>query len=178
MVLQRSTDRTPYIHEMNDITYCLAKLIKDPKCKVRFLSEVINVFMVLDAIMILCSFYMISDIIKQPSPSGIVFAIVIYLFIFFIALLVVTYKIRLKNHMSRKDEDYSSEIDEKGLSYITPKQKTTVYWSSIQSIRAFKYSMVFIAKDRKSMSFIAPIENLESVEKFLKDNGIELEIIR
>ena len=42
---------------------------------------------------------------------------------------------------------------------------------------AFKYSMIFIPKDIKTKSILAPIENFDNVKAFLAENNIEIPVI-
>ena len=56
--------------------------------------------------------------------------------------------------------------------------KLTVFWDQISCVRGFRYSIVFVPKDLKTRTIIAPVENLENIIKFLSENNIEIPVIK
>ena len=69
-------------------------------------------------------------------------------------------------------------VDKDGVIFITSQGERKTYWDNYQAIRAFKYTMAFIPKDRKGMYLLVPIENLQNVTSFLEENDINIEVIR
>ena len=77
-----------------------------------------------------------------------------------------------------KETDRHFDCDEEGVMYVTPDQQVKAYWKSIQAIRVFKYSMVIIPKDRKTIAILAPVENLEGFQAFLKEKNIDIPVYK
>ena len=82
---------------------------------------------------------------------------------------------RIKN---RPDNDNRLDCDKEGLKLITSKDERKIYWDNYQAIRAFKYTMVFIPKDRKGTCLFVPVENLGNVTAVIEENGINIDVIR
>ncbi|MBQ4219327.1 MAG: hypothetical protein II666_07210, partial [Butyrivibrio sp.] len=100
---------------------------------------------------------------------------VIFIIIGMLPVLVFSARKRIKN---RPDNDNRFDCDKDGVKFITSQGERKTYWDSFQAIRAFKYTMAFIPKDRKGMYLLVPIENLQNVTTFLEENGISIDVIR
>ncbi len=176
----KSQNKEKYKEEMADLFFKSAQLIKDPKGEPKsFYGAAIAGAILAGAGLFLTTFGLVSTLIKkQVNVYATVFFIVMYVFFIIIGLfsvLVLGSRKRIKN---RPDNDNRLDCDKEGLKLITSKDERKIYWDNYQAIRAFKYTMVFIPKERKGTCLFVPIENLENVTAFLEENGISIDVIR
>jgi hypothetical protein len=100
---------------------------------------------------------------------------VFFIIIGLLSVLVLGTRKRIKN---LPDNDDNLDCDKEGLILISSQGERKIYWDNYQAIRAFKYTMAFIPKDRKGMYLLVPIENLPNVTSFLEENGISIDVIQ
>ena len=176
----KSQNKEKYREEMADLFFKNAQLIKDPKGELKsFYGATIAGAILAGAGLFLLTFGLISTLIKkQVNVSAAVFFIVAYLFFIIIGLLSVLVLSSRKRIKNRPDNDDRLDCDKEGLKLITSKGERKIYWDNFQAIRAFKFTMVFIPKDRKGMCILVPVENLENITAFLEENGINIDVIR
>jgi hypothetical protein len=176
----KSQNKEKYKEEMADLFFKSAQLIKDPKGEPKsFYGAAIAGAILAGAGLFLTTFGLVSTLIKkQVNVYATVFFIVMYVFFIIIGLfsvLVLGSRKRIKN---RPDNDNRIDCDKDGVIFITSQGERKTYWDNYQAIRAFKYTMAFIPKDRKGMYLLVPIENLQNVTTFLEENGINIDVIR
>ena len=177
----KSKNPEQYINEMVNVSFCCGKLVKDPKAEIKNVSVGITLMAICELALVVLAIPMTVAVVKSGQTSGFVFAGVIYAFIFLYGLisipLLLMRNARKKTWTMHKDDDRHFDCDKEGLSYITDSQKIVIYWKSLKAVRAFKYSMIFIPKDIKTKSILAPIENFDNVKAFLAENNIEIPVI-
>lgn len=82
---------------------------------------------------------------------------------------------------SKKELDSTLKflLDKQSISVIKESDhKTELFWSGVKCIKQGKYTMAIIPQKDDSPLFIAPVENLDEIIKFLKENEIDIKIIR
>ena len=178
MEYKKSQNKEKYRKEMLDIFCMSSRLVQDPNAKFSDLNGKIPILIVLEIMMIVLSFPMITSIIKHPVPSGYCFAFVVYSLIVLWGLYLGIYALRKKTIDKMKDDNRHFDLEPEGLCYIKPDGKDLRYWYVYQAIRVFEYSMVFIPKKRGNACVIAPVENLENVTAFLSENNIDIPVIK
>ena len=176
----KSQNKDKCKEEMADLFFKSAQLIKNPKAELKsFYGATIAGAILAGAGLFLLTFGLISSLIKkQVNVSATVFFIVAYLFFIIIGLLSVLVLSTRKRIKKRPDNDNRIDCDKDGVIFITSQGERKTYWDNYQAIRAFKYTMVFIPKDRKGMCLFVPVENLENVTAVIEENGISIDVIR
>lgn len=176
----KSQNKEKYKEEMADLLFKRAQLIKDPKGELKsFYGATIGGAILAGTGLFLVTFGLISTLIKkQVNASATVFFIVMYVFFIIIGLLSVLVLSTRKKIINRPDNDNRIDCDKDGVIFITSQCQRKSYWDNYQAIRAFKYTMAFIPKDRKGMYLLVPIENLQNVTTILEENGINIDVIR
>ena len=99
--------------------------------------------------------------------------------VFLLVLLYLVRSIRFAKYVKMAVEHADEnvlELDTEGATRKSTKQILKVYWNSIQCIRVCRYSFVFVAKDETTYSIQAPIENLDNVLNFLRENNISIPV--
>ena len=172
----RSQNRKQYVDEITDLSFETLKLIKDPRCKVKKLSDIIPAFIAMDIVMIAASVFMIMALFKYDSILLRIFAAVVALCFMVITLTLIGFFARKK---TAKGSDGTIDCDEEGITFNSSSGESKTKWSSIRCIRVFRYAMVLIPKERgKTPAVIVPVENLENIESCLKRYNADIEIIR
>ena len=176
----KSQNKEKYKEEMADLLFKSAQLIKNPKGELKsFYGATIGGVILAGTGLFLVTFGLISTLIKkQVNASATVFFFVMYVFFIIIGLLSVLVLSTRKKIINRPDNDNHFDCDKDGVIFITSQGERKSYWDNYQAIRAFKYTMAFIPKDRKWMYLLVPIENLPNVTTFLEENGINIDVIR
>ena len=164
----KSQNKEKYKEEMADLLFKRAQLIKDPKGELKsYYGATIGGAILAGTGLFLVTFGLISTLIKkQVNASATVFFIVMYVFFIIIGLLSVLVLSTRKKIINRPDNDNRIDCDKDGVIFITSQCQRKSYWDNYQAIRAFKYTMAFIPKDRKGMYLLVPIENLQNVTTF------------
>ena len=182
MEYKRSQNKELCVKEMVNVSFSLRKLIQDPNYNTKNMTLGLLFFSICEALLLILAVPMTFSVFKAPSPSGIAFASVVYGFTLIYTLLVVLllcmYFSRTKAWMNSKEEEKRFDCDDEGVTFIASNQETKAYWKSIQAIRVFKYCMVIIPKDSKTITILAPIENLEGLKAFIDEKKIDIPIIQ
>lgn len=164
-----------YIRECFNVTSALGKIISNPKAK---LSDVI---VTLTAILVMLVAGLGLCIWMVAVMSEKVFVLMIGSLLMLIILYVVRI-LRIKNSMNqvsggnRTDSVFNCSTE--GAIRSSSRQCMTVYWSSVQCIRVYKYCLVVLPKDNKTSTLMAPVENLDALEAFLKENAIDIPVVK
>ena len=176
----KSQNKEKYKEEMADLLFKSAQLIKNPKGELKsFYGATIGGVILAGTGLFLVTFGLISTLIKkQVNASATVFFFVMYVFFIIIGLLSVLVLGTRKRIKNLPDNDDHLDCDKEGLILISSQGERKIYWDNYQAIRAFKYTMAFIPKDRKGMYLLVPIENLPNVTSFLEENGISIDVIQ
>ena len=182
MEYKRSNNKNEYVKEIVNVSFSIGKLIKDPNYSLKNTAVGLIMFVICEACLIFFSIPTTVSLIKDHRVSTIVFACVVYSFTLLYGLFVLAFALvylsRRKNWMKMKETDRHFDCDEEGVMYVTPDQQVKAYWKSIKAIRVFKYSMVIIPKDRKTIAILAPVENLEGFQAFLKEKNIDIPVYK
>lgn len=180
MEFLKSQNKEKYREEMADLFFKSVQHIKDPKAEPKSFLGATKGGLILSGVgLFLLTFGLVYTLSrKQINGAAIAFFVIGYIFFIILGLLSVLVLSARMGIINRPDNDDHFDCDKEGLIYITSKGERKAYWDSYQAIRAFKYTMVFIPKDRKGMCLLAPIENLPNVTAFLEENGINIDVIR
>ena len=176
----KSQNKEKYKEEMADLFFKSAQLIKNPKAELKSFYGVAIAELILAGIGIfLVTVGLVLTLIRnQLNGSAVAFFVVMFVIFIIIGMppvLVLSARKRIKN---RPDNDNHFDCDKDGVIFITSQGERKTYWDSFQAIRAFKYTMAFIPKDRKGMYLLVPIENLDNVTAFIEENGISIDVIQ
>ena len=176
----KSQNKEKYKEEMADLFFKSAQLIKNPKAELKSFYGVAIAELILAGIGIfLVTVGLLLTLIRnQLNGSAVAFFVVMFVIFIIIGMppvLVLSARKRIKN---RPDNDNHFDCDKDGVIFITSQGERKTYWDSFQAIRAFKYTMAFIPKDRKGMYLLVPIENLDNVTAFIEENGISIDVIQ
>ena len=176
----KSQNKEKYREEMAELYYKGPQLIKNPKAEIKSFYGATIAGLFLSGIGLFLVTYGLVDTLlkKQFNGSAVVFFVVIYVFFIIIGLFSVLLLIARKRIINRPEKDDHFDCDKEGLIFITSQCERKTYWDNYQAIRAFKYTMVFIPKDRKGMYSLVPIENFQNITAFLEENGISIDVIR
>ena len=170
----KSQNRREYIREVMSVSAQMGAVSKDPGKNIkdyRIMLIIIIVALILTEIGIASVAIMSKDILSA-IVSGV------------ILLLLVLYALRLGAYdktffmLLKNNEDRRLELDKEGVARTGSDQEVKVRWDGIRCIRVYKYSVLFLGKDVNTTPILAPVENLEGIESFLKENDIQIEIIR
>ena len=157
----KSQNKEKYKEEMADLFFKSAQLIKNPKAELKLTVGLL-----------------LTLLRNQLNGSAVAFFVVMFVIFIIIGMLPVLVFSARKRIKNRPDNDNRFDCDKDGVVFITSQGERKTYWDSFQAIRAFKYTMAFIPKDRKGMYLLVPIENLQNVTTFLEENGISIDVIR
>jgi hypothetical protein len=171
----KSKNRDRYASEYADVLPSLSKLIKNPKGMV--LSNSVGMLTVLTIVLCMCSVAMTLDAFDKPSVRAFGFVGLVYVTIIFLIIQIIK-KNNLKKYVLEKKGETQMECDSEGITFSVPGYRVKTYWSALQCIREFNYTMFFIAKDNMTQSFCIPVENLGHIKSFLKENDIDLPVIK
>lgn len=176
----KSQNKEKYKEEMADLFFKSAQLIKNPKGELKsfYGATIAGAILAGAGLFLTTSGLLLTLLRKQLNGSAVVFFIVMYVLFTIIGLFSVLVLSTRKRIRNRPDNDNRIDCDKDGVIFITSQGERKTYWDNYQAIRAFKYTMAFIPKDRKGMYLLVPIENLQNVTTFLEENGISIDVIR
>ena len=166
----KSQNKEKYKEEMADLFFRSAQLIKNPKAELKSYYGVAIAELILAGIglFLLTVGLLLTLLRNQLDGSAVAFFVVMFVIFIIIGMLPVLVFSARKRIKNRPDK----------VIFITSQGERKTYWDNYQAIRAFKYTMAFIPKDRKGMYLLVPIENLQNVTSFLEENDINIEVIR
>ena len=176
----KSQNPEKYKLELAELAVNGGTLIKNPKGELKSVYGLATASTILAGCgLFLTTFGLVDTLISGKFTwSAALFFIVIYALLIFIIMISILMFSMKKKILNRAHNDDHLDCDKEGLIFITSKEERKSYWENYKAIRAFKYSIAFIPKDRKGMFLIAPIENLQNVIEFLEENDIKIEVIR
>ena len=176
----KSQNKEKCKEEMADLFFKSAQLIKNPKGELKsfYGATIAGAILAGTGLFLTTVGLLLTLLRKQLNGSAVVFFVVMYVLFTIIVLFSVLVLSTRKRIRNRPDNDTRLDCDKEGLKLITSKEERKIYWDNYQAIRAFKYTMVFIPKDRKGMCLFVPVENLENVTAVIEENGISIDVIR
>ena len=176
----KSQNKEKYKEEMADLFFRSAQLIKNPKAELKSYYGVAIAELILAGIglFLLTVGLLLTLLRNQLNGSAVAFFVVMFVIFIIIGMLPVLVFSARKRIKNRPDNDNRFDCDKDGVIFITSQGERKTYWDNYQAIRAFKYTMVFIPKDRKGRCLLVPVENLENVTAILEENGINIDVIR
>lgn len=176
----KSQNKEKYKEEMADLFFKSAQLIKNPKGELKsfYGATIAGAILTGTGLFLTTAGLLLTLLRKQLNGSAVAFFIVMYVLFTIIGLFSVLVLSTRKRIRNRPDNDNRIDCDKDGVIFITSQGERKTYWDNYQAIRAFKYTMAFIPKDRKGMYLLVPIENLQNVTTFLEENGISIDVIR
>ena len=176
----KSQNKEKCKEEMADLFFKSTQLIKNPKGELKsfYGATIAGTILAGAGLFLTTSGLLLTLLRKQLNGSAVVFFIVMYVLFTIIGLFSVLVLSTRKRIRNRPDNDNRIDCDKDGVIFITSQGERKTYWDNYQAIRAFKYTMAFIPKDRKGMYLLVPIENLPNVTTFLEENGISIDVIR
>ena len=178
MEYMKSNNRPAYVKEMVGLSFSIGKLVKDPKARIRNISYAMPAFIALECVMIAYTVFMAVLYTKKHSVSLAVVIGILCVIILVYGLFILGYFARYGSAKKMKAEKYYFDCEKEGVTHYGPSMKLTIFWDQIQCVRTFRYSMVFVPKDLKTRSVIAPVENLENVTEFISANNIEIPVVK
>ena len=178
MEYMRSNNRPAYVKEMVGLSFSIGKMIKDPKARIRNIAYAMPAFIVFECVMTAYTVFMAFRFTNKHSILIAVLIGILCVLILFYGLFILGYFLRYGSAKKLKAEDYYFDCEKEGITHHGPSMKLTVFWDQISCVRAFRYSIVFVPKDLKTRTIIAPVENLENITKFLSENNIEIPVIK
>ena len=174
----KTKDKDSYFKEMAGICFQGNRLIKDPQGEAKLFGDNIKVpFLFLFAALVML-IWMTVELILEFNALGLRLVIALCAFLIWIGRYFYAYYSLINMFKKNYVEALSIECDADGLTQVVPSGTKTVFWNSIQGVRLFKYTMAFVPKEKGVPFMMLPIENLENITAFLKENEIDLPIIR
>ena len=168
----RSENQKEYAREGVSVSTQISALIRNPQKKI---SNVYARNYILLAVLIAVFLFEIwfanryYDFLNTCLTGALFITIILYL------VKIVSFAKYVKMAVEHAGENVL-ELDTEGATRKSTKQILKVNWSNIQCIRVCRYSFVFVAKDALTYSIQAPIENLDNVLNFLRENNISVPV--
>ncbi len=158
--------------EMVNIMCSLKTLLKNPKAAVK------DNISITTALLVLLSLILIGLIIVGAFTGS----IIVNMCSGFYLAIVILYIPRLINmHKSVKalmnlSKDRKTVLETEGiLLKVNGISDTKFYWSAFSIVRVFKYNVFFVPKDNTIQGLSLPIEDLDVVKQYMRDNNVDLE---
>jgi len=174
MDYKKTRDPKAYARDIANLSSQISAIVRDPEGKVKDnLTFLIVYFFVL---LLMGAGLAVYVAFTKELVVAVLLGMVILLVLFYL-LKIFSFTKAIKLVMNL-DEDSQVDCDSEGVIRNGSRQTLKVYWDSIRCIRVYKHAMIFIPKDPRTSAIVAPKENLPDVEDFLKENQIEMKIIR
>lgn len=174
MVIESDSITKEYAKEYLCIAAMIKKLIKDPARSItnRFVFwpiylAVATIWGVLCMILLIQTKSVILGVCLGALIIAVLFTIRIYLS-YFKALKMILAKDR---HITYTFSPEAIEYDDHDMRKITAK------WDSFQCVRVLKNGVFFFPNDISGMLVGLPIENLDSIKQFMKENQIKIKVV-
>lgn len=174
MVIESDSITKEYAKEYLCIAAMIKKLIKDPARNIwnRFVLWPIYL-----GIAIIWSVFCLILLIQTKSVMlgvclGALIIAVFFTLRFYLSYLKALKRILTKErHITYTFSPESIEYDDHDMRKITAK------WDSFQCVRVLKHGVFFLPGDLSGMLLGLPIENLDSIKQFMKENNIKIKVV-
>ena len=174
MVIESDSITKEYAKEYLNIAAMIKKLIKDPAKSIWNRFVLWPVYLAVAIIWgVLCLILLIQtkSVILGVCLGALVIA-VFFTFRFYLSYLKALKMILAKErHITYTFSPEAIEYDDHDMRKITAK------WDSFQCVRVLKHGIFFLPEDISGMLVGLPIENLDSIKQFMKENQIKIKVV-
>ena len=174
METQGSTNNEGYVREFFNISNSAARIIADPRCEPvdsvkRNLTGVILTGVI--------SLLMLVSVIGRPNVYMLV-GTGFCLGVFYMMLMLYLRTIKALKITKGIPGGKVLQFDSESVSAVCDTHILKSFWREIQCVRVYKYTMVFVPKTVRGAMIVSPIENLGMTLAFMRENGIQMNLVR
>ncbi|GEM_PF-3834042 len=161
--------------EMVNILCRMRRLIKNPRAKVDNSILLSTVLLIVLTAVFGCLVFL--GIMSRSVLIYVCAGFYLALIILYVKRVVIMHKtVKMMMDLSSSDRKVTLEKDGAVLK-VSGVSDTKFYWSSFTLMRVFSHNIVFIPKDMNSQSLSLPIQDLDAVKQFMRENGVEMEMM-
>lgn len=174
METQGSTNTEGYVREFFNISNSAARIIADPGCEPvdsvkRNLTGVILTGVI--------SLLMVVSVIGRSNAYMFV-GTGFCLGVFYMMLMLYLRTIKALKITKGIPGGKVLQFDSESVSAVCDTHILKSFWREIQCVRVYKYTMVFVPKTIRGAMIVSPIENLGMTLAYMRENGIQMNLVR